>query len=341
MVRTLIGLTIIFSCAALFGAGAVAGEACETRDYREEMGPPRDQGETSWCFAVTATELVSQAAKQRVSAFDVTASVFGADEEGLLTHPDPNLASYIRATEGFFDQLKMDREINSRSTDPMKALDFFINTGGQLEAAVMMTNAKGLCLERDLPATKESDFQKEIGLVRRRLAQRMTRAKPPEKDAALWVEKLIARSLTDHADRRCKRLPREKAFVPKVSSLALGVEQLGKLIAEGKLTPEGVAKFIFAEVDRALDSGRIAGIDYSLHTLQAPDPDDKDKHAEHSSSIVARKKIGGKCMYLVRNSFGSDCSDYRRKFAKRCENGHVWVEPRDLGASAHTVTWIQ
>ena len=81
-----------------------------------------------------------------------------------------------------------------------------------------------------------------------------------------------------------------------------------------------------AEIDRLLDSGKVAAIAYDFFDLYPADAKQPGSHGDHSSVVVARRLLDGRCHYFVRNHFGPTCG-YRPEYEDRCEkgNGGVWV----------------
>lgn len=88
-------------------------------------------------------------------------------------------------------------------------------------------------------------------------------------------------------------------------------------------------------IDKALENGGIAGIEFQASFLR------KDRKAlMHWASVVARKAINGVCQYKIRNSEGSDCSQYVPQF--HCESdGTVWVPETELLKYVSTVNYLR
>ena len=59
--------TLLAVIIALLPFAAHSQTKCTTVDLRSSLGEARDQGESGWCFANTAADLVSHAVGYRVS----------------------------------------------------------------------------------------------------------------------------------------------------------------------------------------------------------------------------------------------------------------------------------
>ncbi|MDC1175564.1 hypothetical protein OAT67_09205 [Bacteriovoracaceae bacterium] len=89
-------------------------------------------------------------------------------------------------------------------------------------------------------------------------------------------------------------------------------------------------------IDSKLDSGDILGLSYKASVLS-------DRHdfssGNHASLIVARKfnSSTGSCEYLVRNSWGTGCSNYDDELS--CEEGNIWLPEETLKRTMRGVTF--
>jgi aminopeptidase C len=77
-------------------------------------------------------------------------------------------------------------------------------------------------------------------------------------------------------------------------------------------------------MDKALDNGKIIGIEYDAGILE-----DYNYAASvlngHASSIIGRRfnEKTNSCEYLLRNSWGKSCAGYHEDY--ECEDGHIWM----------------
>lgn len=62
----------------------------------------------------------------------------------------------------------------------------------------------------------------------------------------------------------------------------------------------------------------------------------------HASVIVAQMRVKGATQYLLRNSWGaSSCKYYNPTYSKQCKEGHIWVYESDLKRSASAAYFYQ
>ncbi len=59
----------------------------------------------------------------------------------------------------------------------------------------------------------------------------------------------------------------------------------------------------------------------------------------HASLIIGRKRVGKKCMLLLRNSWGTSCNPYSDDF--KCEHGNIWVDEDTLKKSLDSIQIIR
>jgi hypothetical protein len=153
-------------------------------------------------------------------------------------------------------------------------------------------------------------------------------------------------------DPDSKRIRQDHALIPETDTAAPSLEELQKTCKRGEKCRNDIRDHMFANVDRALNSCRAVSIGYAYNDLANSDSetmkyiremeyDMAESSNDHASIIAARKVINGECRYIVRNSFGADCSIYRPEFMKQklCEEseGGVWIRKSDLKSLYSTI----
>ncbi|KYG63323.1 hypothetical protein AZI85_04635 [Bdellovibrio bacteriovorus] len=344
------GILLILAMAST----AYAGENCSTVDYRKELGPNRDQGELSWCFAYTSADLISQRVKTRVSATDIASTFILADPYKLEESTQPEVKNYLQENPEIYTRLQGIRLASAGKYDPEHILrkEGLMDTGGQEDAAIILANTKGMCTEKNFPST-ESHQTKFFSQITK-LYKKRNEAHVKQNNCGLFQSQAdftsavvdpfsvaITSVYEDERDRRCQRKPWPVPLVPVMTKFGDSLEEYETRIKKGEINKDDGAKKLFATIDHALENGRIAGIGYNAYSLMAPEEGEDNKHGDHSSVIAARKMIAGKCQYLIRNTWGSDCSIYYAKFHKRCEKGNVWVTKEELKESLYSVVYMK
>lgn len=313
------------------------GEECKEVDYRPQLGPPRNQNDTSWCFAFSAADLISQATGKRVSPYDLATTYLLGDPERLRSIPDPRLQDYLLRNPSFFSTFlearKNEDENKIRLADKILSEAGLADLGGEDDHALLMANTKGLCLESRLPEVDE--IEKILGTVRRRSIAPMQVAcesghkVDPVGPVTGPMAAIMAASLQKWIDESCQpRIPIQRALIPRLLSVADDADSYVEAVKARRLNHKRQRELLFREIDKALDSGKAASVGYSAYDFYKDDKD-KNKHADHSSVIAARKKIKGVCHYFVRNHFGQDC-DYFKRFKCDKKNGGIWVKASDF-----------
>jgi hypothetical protein len=97
---------------------------------------------------------------------------------------------------------------------------------------------------------------------------------------------------------------------------------------------------IFRNISENLEKSNVVALDYDSRVL-------KDKNSKgvkiselHTSLIVGKRwnQSSKSCEFLIRNSWGEDCSHYDSRY--QCEEGHIWVQERALYGSLTSIVFI-
>lgn len=68
---------------------------------------------------------------------------------------------------------------------------------------------------------------------------------------------------------------------------------------------------------------------------------DEEDCGHHSSVIVGMRNRGGRCEYLIQNSWGTRCTSYRESLRSQCEDGKVWVDEDNLFDNTYKVQVVR
>jgi len=343
-----IGMMGAFLLATLllsFSAGARADSDCREVDLREELGEPRAQDGTSWCYAHSAADLLSQAVGARVSSFDLATTYLLADETKLRKIQKPQVRDYLRQHPDFEMRVQESRkEEDAYKPEHILAADGMVDTGGKDDEAIMLSNVKGLCLADKLPSG-EANLNKYLDAIRDNYLNEDKQDIPEGPIGAVVndVAKIMARAFQKWVDQKCgKRLQPLKPILPLEISVAESLEEYKHVVSSGEIRPAEARATLLTELNRVLDSGKAAAIAYESYDLYPKgDPKGTHPYGDHSSVVAARKKINGVCHYFVRNHYGATCG-YRPEFEPLCEkaNGGVWV-PGDALTHLYSVISVR
>ncbi len=319
---------------------------CRPVDYRKELGPPRDQGDASWCYAFAAADLVTQATKVRVSPYDLATSTMLGDINKLKSNAQ--VATFLTENPELLKNIGIGRREDPAAKLPHNFLDVdrgIFSVGGWEDQAVLFANVKGLCLDEKLPEQLMlEDFLKtirEAAWKELELACKENRQAPPISEIKNNFTRIMAHLFQSWIDDKCQpRVKFDKPILPRTLLQASSVRKY-RMKFPKKAQMEASRRVVFRNINEALDQGKVLSIGFSANEITDPDEDEKDKHGDHAAVIAARKKINGVCHYFLRNSFGKDC-DYKKKFQSRCEKneGGIWIKETDL-TTVYSVTTVR
>ncbi|WP_455963471.1 hypothetical protein [Methylorubrum aminovorans] len=310
---------------------------------------PMSQGDSAICFAYATADMISQRVGVTVSALDVATRYYFADPAGLLHSRDRALRRYLNRHPDLAEEIAESRNDTeaSRERNPGRKPFFDKLEDGQEEAATLLYNLDGLCLDRDLPSFDGyGQHLRTLGALRwrsrvaapkiswRSLGGTVPRLRDPETDAfnAGWIA---------HVERRCRRKPLPVPLIPVSDSIA--DNQLDFMDKAARREPGLTAGTdrLMAMIDYALDRDRLPVIGYSWYVLEERLPKDPDIAADHSSPIIARRKVAGRCQYHLQDNTGEYCARMRPGIAERCDLGRVWLDEDELRASLYSVIYLR
>lgn len=338
IVKLAVGMMLV--SASINNIAVASQQRCETIDLRPEMGAPWDQGGTGWCYAFTAAQLVSFKLKKKVSAFDLALQANFSSIEDLKNLQDPRVQNYLKINADIFEQIQETRGLESKRLQPSKILrpSGFLEVGGEEHHAILMANTKGFCLESSL-SSQEKAMKKIFSIANKKWLSSEKKVKSEmlqtPKNLGILKDlraKRAIKALVDEANLRCGlRLQPPEPLLPLSVLAAEDIAGLRRAFPTKKSRVWN-RKRMFSYIDEALDQRRPVTIGYDGNEVQENANDGES--GEHSSLIVARKKMGGSCYYFIRDSYGKTCEQYRTKFSSRCEKsqGGLWVKESELNS---------
>ncbi|MEK6625847.1 MAG: hypothetical protein AABY86_12800 [Bdellovibrionota bacterium] len=325
-------------------------QTCTAVDLRR---PPidhvRNQGQTGWCYAYAAADLISFRTGELVSATDVANSF--------------NRHSFSGTVQG------LRRPFVSSEVEVDSGIAFMA-----LDAAF----ARGYCLESEIPSG--------YGPEGDRIAQAVRELEQLVATYDEYIQRHFASGDTwggdilgggGHSGHWTYNRNRWEAFARGVSQCYFAQNPANRLIRD--LFPgldyyefmnilhltsrenafndfaqaacqrrrpnpqpqvrhavlQGSSHDYFEIFDEQLNRGNIASISYQSSILRnqwTP------LSGMHVSTVVGRRfnAQSGNCEYLIKNSYGPSCADY----AYPCEAGMIWVPERQLGRGVYEAAWL-
>lgn len=331
---------------------ALAGgpEDCSPVDLRPLIGPPMDQGDSGYCFAHTSSSLIQAKLGVRISPMQLATHYLLVNPSELGGKVPPEVKALL--TPEFFAFWQKDRATEPESYSPDRILteNGLVNTGGEEYPTLVVANFLGLCPESRLPAGLEV-YKPYLASINEFHRQRALRGIPAHelREPLGAIPDPVARGMAwsyrHWVEMKCgPRLRPSQPLLPRMISLAPSLRSFRALERAGLLTATA-RNNVLAAINAALDSRRPISIGYAYADL-IPDTEEKAQKAasaeevDHASVIAGRRKVGGKCYYFVRNSFGDEKDDgYHAKFKGRLESGGVWVLPEEV-PSLYNAVWL-
>ncbi|SFL01019.1 hypothetical protein [Methylorubrum salsuginis] len=309
---------------------------------------PMSQGDSAICFAYATADMISQRVGVTVSALDVATRYYFADPAGLFRSRDRALRRYLAANPDLTEEIAESRNDTeaSKERNPLRKPFFDKLEDGQEAAAALLYNLGGLCPDRDLPSFDGyGQHVRTLGRLRwtSRLAPKMSwrslggtvdRLRDPATDAfnAGWIA---------HVERRCRRIPLPVPLLPVSHGIADNQLDFMERARTGDPDLARGSDRLMAMIDYALDHGRLPVVGYSWYVLEERNPKDPDLAADHSSPILGRRKLGGRCHYHLQDNTGEYCARMRPGIRERCALGRVWLDEAELRASLYSVIYLR
>ena len=343
--KFLVLITILAIVPHFVNAGA-AHATCTPVDLRPELGAPRDQGNTGWCFAHVAADLLTQKLRSRISATDIALQSALTDEDDVRHLSDGPVSRFLNSpTQASHWRTAREPEMKRFRTKMILSENGVLNVGGNEDFSVALANLKGACLEQNLP---EDSVKGPSGLASvpeilaeakatRCFSTPATRGRDcgevlhpkGDQDLSPLIDQMsegLNQVILDWADHKCARRIQTN-HVPRTLQVAKDVESLERAYKSGELKRDETRERLRARLDASLTAGRAASIGYSAYDV-LPKDGGHDRFADHASVIAARRMTSdGQCQYFVRQSWGLGCKGYKRSVLAGCESetGGMWL----------------
>ncbi len=297
------------------------------------------------CFAYSTAAMISQRVGFEVSPLDIATTFYLSDARRLAASADRSVRRLVNADKQLIPRLIHAQNAHDISTDGNARNHSYIDKleGGEEDAAAMLANLKPLCPEKDLPSY--DGFDKQISLLDQmkrfaahaspRMTFRSLVGSPASVRKSVAADYVNAKWM-EYVNSRCKRIPSPVPLLPIVFRTAEDQEDF-EVKKDSRVNSSKVLKII----DYALDRKRYPVIAYSYYTIQDRALNDTDRFADHSSVVVARRKTGNQCQYLVEDNSGEFCHRFKPEFRSRCEFGRVWMSEAEIDKAVYSVVYLR
>jgi hypothetical protein len=330
----------------LIAAPAFAGDDCSPIDLREQLGAPFHQGDSGYCFAHSAASLIQARTGFRASPMALAAGY-------LLTNPEElsggSEALRQKLTPAWISAWRHDRntEPGNLDSDKILSLHGLLDTGGDEEPTILVSDFHGLCPESRLPTGKDV-YKKYLHGIREFHADRVNRRVPAEGPIGEVTDleaQAKAWSFRHWVEKHCGTpLALREPLIADSMSLAKNLKAFRRQQSLMLATSLRVSqRRVIDAVNLQLDRGNPVAIGYALADLMPGETaadGDSPRPEDHASVLAARRKMGGRCYYYLRNSFGQEKGDYLPSLKGRFEDGGIWVLPEEI-PSLYSAVWLR
>jgi hypothetical protein len=294
---------------------AVAGD-CTPKNFSAKFGPNHDQRNMGLCTSFGMADQFTFELGKKVSALDIALSV-------------PEMVTYLKS------------QSCEKAPDVNKCLQSIVDhikTAGAKPTGELVDKMQdtGLCLEEDLTSEYAYDQKPDFWYSWIENTSLEKRLRDVSMDSGVCVfcntvDKDIA-VLTPKSNVNEIREGISKAIRGKeiLALQYLACKKRYKLNHKVQFHLELDSSLI----DEALDNNKPSGVGISDSLFMLTEDVKKtfkDQAGNHYVLVIGRRKNSqNQCEYLVRSSWGKDCSIYDPKIAKDCKGGQYWVSEKDL-----------
>lgn len=330
---------------ALAAKKKASSPSCKTISYESKMGPPQDQGNSGWCFAYAAADMIGFTENintgKQISGLALSSNFYsttGDEIEKVWTdiHQQKIKTEMISRTddENTFDEF---REIYEPSLNQDRYLSLY-----QERQQVHLENQSGGFFINTLLAAQKNDKMCLKSDLKNYELPRLD----PLSTASLWTHRLSKKKIIKCSESR--RNLREQSYEILNSTLQ---QTNASIQSKCTLSTKNIRNYLPVEsflddspsgidqkkeiIHKNLTTGKIIGIAYNPGMMMTEDP---GIHAAHASTIIGQKSKNGKCFFQVRNTWGSSCEKIKSSPDVHCEHGgSIWVSEDTLLPSLTSV----
>ena len=292
---------------------ALAQTKCSNIDLRNEiLGKVKQQGALGWCFAYSTSDLLTHRLKSPISALNLGINFYDKMPEM------PRGDSLTRASGGSDMGAMTYAQGQYCKEEALPSSEITIEKECQTKN---IFNASGVLVEVENILNKNRSSLTRCEYV---------------------MIKAIFKKLTDVEIDQVNLMPRSS--LEKISKLrALNCKD-SYVKSEKKLAMRSGLELgakVLTEIDLQLNKNNLISLNYDADFLVTNSQ--KSEVYNHYSTIVGRREniFNSRCQYLIRNSWGEDCSIYPAPYNAQCEQGNIWVDSDVLLQSIIAIHYLK
>lgn len=303
----------------LMGNGALAGEVqCQNIDLRTSsvMVPMPNQGALGWCFAYTAADSYGHQLRERASAFDIAVSVYRSHPRYNIN--GPGLVTAIAGSNPYLVHLAL------------------LRWG-------VCPNTRVSAFHQDAPArlVRIEQLANQIANLRETGAERRTAVtRLVQQNFHLLNPVFPTSPYNQIRDALLDLDPREKPLVSLFDNICGERRPIShlQLYVNNSRAPEEIVRSVRNQLVRGR---RPVQLMYNSGNLR--EPSREFPQLNHVSTIVAMRKLGNQCQYLLRNSWGEfRPANYHNSLWSvwNRDDAGVWLPEHMLTHMSKGVYWV-
>ena len=302
-------IIIALSCLSYFSSAYANKRECTPKDLRgPKLGDVRQQGDAGWCFAYSTADLMSYHTNQRISATDLAINFY-------QQMPEMPKTATLSTIAGGSDMGAMSYAKRSFCPDKITPSDEYVvpqsclPASGRVDTMDIIRAIEGI----------HKEAPQELSLCQMSLISSLFKNLKKEDIQAIALNKKTTsfEKISLLKDRNCE----------------------GNRIQNKMSMKEGLKNNPIEDIDDQLNKNNPISLNYDasflLHKYSGI--------ANHYSVIVGRRlhAATNTCQYLIRNSWGKNCSIYPSPYDKQCEEGNIWVDEDVLGKSILGIKFLK
>ncbi len=286
---------------------------CSPLDLRNNtLGPVRNQGNISWCYAFTAADMLSYTfEKERISAADVALNY----NESLVGRIMATVRPNGKPHETGFNKVALSKAMkDGYCPEGVFPSENWIKVEDGKEYSIPMTEAmkeiSGLHKMRSTLTSKNLPFHFKFKNVGR------------EEFLSLLQTKKLRNFYVNLRDEACRD-----------DRVAFETRWKVKMVFKNKK--------IFSRISEQLEQNRLVGMDYDARILEQRDHQGVKLSELHTSILIGRRwnEERGLCEYLIRDSRGAQCTRYDSRY--ECSEGNVWLGESEIYNGLISVVYMR
>ena len=334
-------------------------ESCTTIDFRDRVGPIKNQLDTPWCFAFSTADLASFASGKDVSPYPIALSyhngikpVKNACGERLSEGGYQNLAFNYVNQFGFCTEDQVSSINKKIATDKSAIHELY-----KLQQNLIRFREIIFDECQDIPGTLNYDLALNSANNNLHLfSPQVFRNMFPNSNIEDIVDALAHSSLFQYpegalarlADLNCKmKLPyKALATVPTVDQVSNIDSELNKILENGEIASLGVnlsPHISLTNLQQYISSQKVSDDLLQQQLCEANVLKDANTFL-HAVTLVGRKynTTTKNCEYIVKNSWGTNCSEKSMIVPKlNCQDGYLFLSKSEIAQMIKTITTLQ